>query len=125
MTIAMHLCRGNFQSTLSLRAAADRSRKSCSIRINVHGYFMEYDSDRAGGFEPLRFVPKAKTIVLGLVDFEIGDGSNQRDETQAPASTTRRNMCRSSSFACRRNAGLRQRKKAISSPRTSNGRSLR
>ena len=35
--------------------------------IGVHGYFMEYDSDRAGGFEPLRFVPKGKTVVLGLV----------------------------------------------------------
>ena len=35
--------------------------------INVHGYFMEYDSERAGGFEPLRFVPKGKTVVLGLV----------------------------------------------------------
>ena len=35
--------------------------------IKVHGYFMEYDSERAGGFEPLRFVPKGKTVVLGLV----------------------------------------------------------
>jgi methionine synthase II (cobalamin-independent) len=40
--------------------------------INVHGYFMEYDSDRAGGFEPLRFVPKDKTVVLGLVTSKSG-----------------------------------------------------
>jgi 5-methyltetrahydropteroyltriglutamate--homocysteine methyltransferase len=40
--------------------------------VNVHGYFMEYDSDRAGGFEPLRFVPKGKTIVLGLVTSKSG-----------------------------------------------------
>jgi 5-methyltetrahydropteroyltriglutamate--homocysteine methyltransferase len=40
--------------------------------INVHGYFMEYDSDRAGGFEPLRFVPKGKTVVLGLVTSKSG-----------------------------------------------------
>jgi 5-methyltetrahydropteroyltriglutamate--homocysteine methyltransferase len=40
--------------------------------INVHGYFMEYDSDRAGGFEPLRFVPKGKTVVLGLVTSKTG-----------------------------------------------------
>jgi 5-methyltetrahydropteroyltriglutamate--homocysteine methyltransferase len=38
----------------------------------VHGYFMEYDSDRAGGFEPLRFVPKGKTVVLGLVTSKSG-----------------------------------------------------
>jgi 5-methyltetrahydropteroyltriglutamate--homocysteine methyltransferase len=40
--------------------------------INVHGYFMEYDTDRAGGFEPLRFVPKGKTVVLGLVTSKSG-----------------------------------------------------
>jgi 5-methyltetrahydropteroyltriglutamate--homocysteine methyltransferase len=40
--------------------------------INVHGYFMEYDSDRAGGFEPLRFVPKGKQVVLGLVTSKTG-----------------------------------------------------
>jgi 5-methyltetrahydropteroyltriglutamate--homocysteine methyltransferase len=40
--------------------------------INVHGYFMEYDSDRAGGFEPLRLVPKGKTVVLGLVTSKSG-----------------------------------------------------
>jgi 5-methyltetrahydropteroyltriglutamate--homocysteine methyltransferase len=40
--------------------------------INVHGYFMEYDSDRAGGFEPLRFVPKGKTVVLGIVTSKSG-----------------------------------------------------
>ena len=41
-------------------------------QINVHGYFMEYDTDRAGGFEPLRFVPKDKTVVLGLVTSKSG-----------------------------------------------------
>jgi 5-methyltetrahydropteroyltriglutamate--homocysteine methyltransferase len=41
-------------------------------KINVHGYFMEFDSDRAGGFEPLRFVPKGKLVVLGLVTSKTG-----------------------------------------------------
>ena len=45
--------------------------------VNVHGYFMEYDSDRAGGFEPLRFVPKGKTIVLGLVTSKSGRLENR------------------------------------------------
>ena len=40
--------------------------------INVHGYFMEYDTNRAGGFEPLRLVPKGKTVVLGLVTSKSG-----------------------------------------------------
>jgi len=40
--------------------------------IKVHGYFMEYDTERAGGFEPLRFVPKGKTVVLGLVTSKSG-----------------------------------------------------
>ena len=54
------------------RAATSRWRRSCSTAINVHGYFMEYDSERAGGFEPLRFVPKGKTVVLGLVTSKSG-----------------------------------------------------
>ena len=47
--------------------------------IKVHGYFMEYDSERAGGFEPLRFVPKGKTVVLGLVTSKSGQ-LESRDE---------------------------------------------
>jgi 5-methyltetrahydropteroyltriglutamate--homocysteine methyltransferase len=47
--------------------------------INVHGYFMEYDSVRAGGFEPLRLVPKGKTVVLGLVTSKTGN-LERRDE---------------------------------------------
>jgi methionine synthase II (cobalamin-independent) len=43
----------------------------------VHGYFMEYDSERAGGFEPLRFVPKDKTVVLGLVTSKTGTLENK------------------------------------------------
>jgi 5-methyltetrahydropteroyltriglutamate--homocysteine methyltransferase len=47
--------------------------------INIQAYFMEYDSDRAGGFEPLRFVPKNKTVVLGLVTSKSG-ALESRDE---------------------------------------------
>jgi 5-methyltetrahydropteroyltriglutamate--homocysteine methyltransferase len=48
-------------------------------RIKVHGYFMEYDTERAGGFEPLRFVPKDKTVVLGLITSKSG-ALESRDE---------------------------------------------
>ena len=72
MTIAMHLCRGNFQSTFVASGGYEPVAEVLFNSINVHGYFMEYDSDRAGGFEPLRFVPKGKTVVLGLVTSKSG-----------------------------------------------------
>jgi len=72
MTIAMHLCRGNFQSTFVASGGYELVAETLFNTINVHGYFLEYDSDRAGGFEPLRFVPKGKTVVLGLVTSKSG-----------------------------------------------------
>jgi 5-methyltetrahydropteroyltriglutamate--homocysteine methyltransferase len=72
MTVAMHLCRGNFQSTFVASGGYEPVAEVLFNTINVHGYFMEYDSDRAGGFEPLRFVPKGKTVVLGLVTSKSG-----------------------------------------------------
>jgi methionine synthase II (cobalamin-independent) len=72
MTITMHLCRGNFQSTFVASGGYEPVAEILFNTINVHGYFMEYDSDRAGGFEPLRFVPKGKTVVLGLVTSKSG-----------------------------------------------------
>jgi 5-methyltetrahydropteroyltriglutamate--homocysteine methyltransferase len=67
MTITMHLCRGNFRSTWAAQGGYDRVADLLFNRIGVNGYFMEYDSERAGSFDPLRFVPKGKTVVLGLV----------------------------------------------------------
>ncbi len=72
MTITMHLCRGNFQSTFVATGGYEPVAEILFNSINVHGYFMEYDSDRAGGFEPLRLVPKGKTVVLGLVTTKSG-----------------------------------------------------
>jgi methionine synthase II (cobalamin-independent) len=72
MTIAMHLCRGNFRSTFVASGGYEPIAEILFNSINVHGYLMEYDSERAGGFEPLRFVPKGKTIVLGLVTSKSG-----------------------------------------------------
>jgi len=72
MTIAMHLCRGNYKSTFLGSGGYEAEAEVLFNRINVHGYFMEYDTDRAGGFEPLRFVPKGKTVVLGLVTTKSG-----------------------------------------------------
>jgi 5-methyltetrahydropteroyltriglutamate--homocysteine methyltransferase len=72
MTITMHLCRGNFRSSFVASGGYEPVAELLFNKINVHGYFMEYDSDRAGGFEPLRFVPKNKTVVLGLVTTKSG-----------------------------------------------------
>ena len=72
MTITMHLCRGNFQSTFVASGGYDPVAELLFNTIKVHGYFMEYDTERAGGFEPLRFVPADKTIVLGLVTSKSG-----------------------------------------------------
>jgi 5-methyltetrahydropteroyltriglutamate--homocysteine methyltransferase len=72
MTITMHLCRGNFRSSFVASGGYEPVAEILFNAINVHGYFMEYDSARAGGFEPLRFVPKGKTVVLGLVTSKSG-----------------------------------------------------
>ena len=73
MTITMHLCRGNFRSTfISAGGGYEPIAEMLFNTIKVHGYFMEYDSARSGGFEPLRFVPKGKTVVLGLVTSKSG-----------------------------------------------------
>src|SRR5207237_1357864 len=58
MTITMHLCRGNFRSSFVASGGYEPVAEILFNGINVHGYFMEYDTERAGGFEPLRFVPK-------------------------------------------------------------------
>jgi len=72
MTITMHLCRGNYQSTFMGSGGYEAVQEILFDKINVHGYFMEYDSERAGGFEPLRKLPKGKTVVLGIMTTKTG-----------------------------------------------------
>jgi 5-methyltetrahydropteroyltriglutamate--homocysteine methyltransferase len=72
MTITMHLCRGNFRSTFIASGGYEPVAELMFNTINVDGYFMEFDTERAGGFEPLRFVPKGKMVVLGLVTSKLG-----------------------------------------------------
>ena len=83
MTITMHLCRGNYKSTFMGAGGYDAEAEVLFHRINVHGYFMEYDTERAGGFEPLRLVPKGKIVVLGLVTTKTGE-LESKDDDQAP-----------------------------------------
>ena len=72
MAITMHLCRGNFRSTFIASGGYEPVAEVLFNAVNVHGYFMEFDTERAGGFEPLRFVPKGKMVVLGLVTSKQG-----------------------------------------------------
>jgi methionine synthase II (cobalamin-independent) len=73
MTITMHLCRGNFRSSWIAQGGYEPVAEILFNEIQVDGYFMEFDTDRAGGFEPLRFVPKGKLVVLGLVSSKTGE----------------------------------------------------
>jgi 5-methyltetrahydropteroyltriglutamate--homocysteine methyltransferase len=79
MTVTMHLCRGNFRSTFVATGGYEPIAEMLFNTIGVHGYFMEFDTERAGGFEPLRFVPKGKHVVLGLVTSKAGK-LESRDE---------------------------------------------
>ena len=72
MTITMHLCRGNYRSTFMGTGGYDPVAEVLFDRIKVHGYFLEYDTERAGSFEPLRHVRKGQTVVLGLVTTKTG-----------------------------------------------------
>jgi 5-methyltetrahydropteroyltriglutamate--homocysteine methyltransferase len=72
MTITMHLCRGNYKSTFMGSGGYEAEQEVLFNTIKVHGYFMEYDTERAGGFEPLRLVPKDRMVVLGLVTSKSG-----------------------------------------------------
>jgi len=65
--LAMHICRGNNQSHWSAEGGYDLVADTLFNKIAVDSYFLEYDTPRAGTFEPLRLVPKHKTVVLGLV----------------------------------------------------------
>lgn len=72
LTITMHLCRGNFRSTFIASGGYEPVAETLFNAMPVDGYFMEWDSDRAGGFEPLRFLPRGKHVVLGLVTSKTG-----------------------------------------------------
>lgn len=72
LAVTMHLCRGNFRSTFIASGGYEPVAEVLFNAMPVDGYFMEWDTDRAGGFEPLRFLPKGKTVVLGLVTSKTG-----------------------------------------------------
>ncbi len=72
MTLAMHLCRGNFKSTHAAAGNYEPVAEALLSEMNLDAYFMEYDDERSGDFRPLRYLSKGKVAVLGLVTTKFG-----------------------------------------------------
>jgi 5-methyltetrahydropteroyltriglutamate--homocysteine methyltransferase len=84
MVITTHVCRGNFRSTWISEGGYEPVAEVLLAKVNYDGYFLEYDTARAGGFEPLRFLPKGnntsnKIVVLGLVTTKSGTLESKDD----------------------------------------------
>ena len=73
MTVTVHMCRGNFKSSWIAEGGYEPVAEEMFAGVTVDGFFMEWDTDRAGGFEPLRYAPRDKMIVLGLVSSKLPD----------------------------------------------------
>jgi methionine synthase II (cobalamin-independent) len=73
MAVTTHMCRGNFRSSWVAEGGYDFVAEALFNELSVDGFFMEWDDERSGGFEPLRFVPPGKVVVLGLVTTKRGD----------------------------------------------------
>ena len=82
MTICTHMCRGNFRSSWVASGGYDYVAEALFGELGVDGFFMEFDDARSGGFEPLRFVPKGKVVVLGLVSSKRGALEKKDDLTR-------------------------------------------
>ena len=83
MVVCMHVCRGNMQSRWAASGGYEPVAEVMFKKVNVDGYFLEFDSERAGGFEPLRHLPEHKRVVLGLI-------SSKLDRMETAAEITRR-----------------------------------
>jgi 5-methyltetrahydropteroyltriglutamate--homocysteine methyltransferase len=79
MTLAMHLCRGNFKSTHAASGNYEPVAEALLSEMNLDAYFLEYDDDRSGDFRPLRYLPKGKIVVLGLVTTKFGAMESKDD----------------------------------------------
>ena len=73
MAVTTHMCRGNFRSSWAAEGSYDFVAEALFGELEVDGFFMEWDDERSGGFEPLRFLPKGKVVVLGLVTTKRGE----------------------------------------------------
>jgi 5-methyltetrahydropteroyltriglutamate--homocysteine methyltransferase len=79
LTVAIHLCRGNFRSQWFAAGGYEPVAEVLFNELNVDAYFLEYDDERSGDFSPLRFVPKHKTVILGLVTSKVAALESPQD----------------------------------------------
>lgn len=79
MILAMHLCRGNFRSTWAASGGYEPVAEALFSEMNLDTYFLEYDDERSGDFKPLRFIPKGKLVVLGLISSKFGELEKKDD----------------------------------------------
>jgi 5-methyltetrahydropteroyltriglutamate--homocysteine methyltransferase len=79
LSVTTHMCRGNFRSSWVAKGGYDFVAEALFNELEVDGFFMEWDDARSGGFEPLRFVPKGKVVVLGLVTTKRGELESKDD----------------------------------------------
>ncbi len=119
VTLAIHLCRGNNRSHWYAEGGYDAIAERLFHELAVDRFLLEYDDERSGTFEPLRLVPKNKTVVLGLVSSKRPE--LEQKEIFSAASMKPLASSRSISSRSARNADSPPRWKAISSPKTSNG----
>ena len=77
MSVCTHTCRGNFRSAWFASGGYDFIAEALFNELQVDGFFLEYDDERSGGFEPLRFLPKGKKVVLGLVTSKRAELENK------------------------------------------------
>ena len=77
MTIATHICRGNGRSAWHTQGGYEPIAEAVFGGLDVDTFLLEYDTDRSGGFEPLRFIPKGKNVVLGLITTKVGELESQ------------------------------------------------
>ncbi|MBD0279126.1 MAG: 5-methyltetrahydropteroyltriglutamate--homocysteine S-methyltransferase [Flavisolibacter sp.] len=79
LTIAIHLCRGNYRSTWFAEGGYEPVAEVLFNELNVDAYFLEYDDERSGDFAPLRFVPQNKVVVLGLISSKLPQLENPKE----------------------------------------------
>jgi 5-methyltetrahydropteroyltriglutamate--homocysteine methyltransferase len=79
VTLAMHICRGNARSAWHTRGGYEPIAEQVFNGVGVDRFLLEYDTDRSGGFEPLRFMPKGKQVMLGLITTKVGALESQDD----------------------------------------------
>jgi methionine synthase II (cobalamin-independent) len=82
LTVAIHLCRGNFRSAWVGEGGYEPVAEVLFNELHVDGYFLEYDDERSGDFAPLRFVPKDKTVILGLVSTKVPEVESAQSVTE-------------------------------------------